>query len=175
MAITKEKKKQVVDSLVEQIKNAKSAVLVDFKGTTVGDLEDVRNELRQSKANMKVIKKTLIKMALQNAGMDVEKMPELEGEIAMAFSQESEIDAPKVIGNAVKSKKTMRILGGLMENKFLSIQDIVELSTLPTREELLGKFVGTIAAPVNNFVWALQDVAGRFVRVLGEVGKLKSS
>ncbi len=169
MAITKEKKKQVVDALVEQIKSSKSAVLIDFKGTTVNDLEDVRNGLRQSKANMKVVKKTLIKMALRNAGMDVKSMPVLEGEIAMAFSQGSEIDAPKVIGNAIKSKKTLKILGGLMENKFLSIQDVIELSTLPTREELLGKFVGTIVTPVNNFVWALNDVAGRFVRALNAI------
>lgn len=169
MAITKEKKQQVVDALAEQIKDAKSAVLLDFKGTTVSDLEDVRNELRQSQASMKVIKKTLIKLALQNAGMNVENMPVLEGEIAMAFGKESEIDAPKVIGNAVKSKKTMKILGGLMEDKFLSVQEVIALSILPTREQLLGMFVGTIAAPVNNLVWGLQDVAGRFVRVLDAV------
>jgi len=173
MAITKEKKKQVVDSLVEQIKGAKSAVLLDFKGTTVNDLEDVRGELRQAKASMKVVKKTLIKLALENAGLNIADMPVLEGEIAMAFGQESEIDAPKVIGNAVKSKQTMKILGGLMEEKFLNVQDVIALSTLPTREELLGKFVGTIAASMNNFIWGLNDVAGRFVRVLGEVGKSK--
>ena len=171
MAITKEKKKQVVDSLTEQIKGSKSAVLLDFKGTTVNDLEDVRNELRQVKASMKVVKKTLIKMALENAGLNVTDMPVLEGEIALAFGLESEIDAPKVIGNAVKSKKNMRILGGLMENKFLSDQDVLALSKLPTREELLGKFVGTIAAPVNNLVWGLGDVAGRLVRVLGAISQ----
>ncbi len=173
MAITKDKKKQVVDSLVEQIKNSKSAVLLDFKGTTVSDLEAVRGELRQSKANMKVTKKTLIKLALENAGLDTAGMPELEGEIAMAFSQESEIDAPKIIGSAIKTKKTMKILGGLMEDKFLSIQEVIALSTLPTREQLLGMFVGTIAAPVNNLVWGLNDVVGRLVRTLDAVKNSK--
>jgi len=170
MAINKAKKEEIVQNIENKAKDAKSGVFIAFKGTSVPKMEELRKTLRQENSSMNVAKKTLIKLGLKNAGLDVDDMPDLEGEVALAFSSD-EITAAKVINKFIKEKKVFNVLGGFMEDKFLSAAEIIALGKLPSKQQLIGQFVGTIAAPVQNFVCALNDVNGRFVRVLSAIAE----
>lgn len=163
------KKEEIVKVIADSIKDAKSGVFIDYKGTGVVDLEGLRDELRKDNAGVKIAKKTLIKIGLREVGIDVENMPEFDGQVALAFGRESEVSAPKIVSKFIKGKETLKILGGLMDGKFLSAEEVIALSKLPTRQQLIGQFVGTIAAPISNFVYAINDVPGRLVRVLNAV------
>lgn len=165
MAITRSKKEEIVKEISNNAKESKSGVFVDFKGADVASLEELRGELRKESANIKIAKKTLIKIALKESGADIDNMPEFEGQLAVAFGKD-EIFAAKTISKFIKGKETFKILGGIMEGKFLNKTEVAALAKLPSKQELIGRLVGTIAAPINNFVWALNDANGRLARVL---------
>lgn len=171
MAISRSKKEEIVKIVSENAKTAKSGVFIEYKGSTVAEMEGLRNELRQAGSNIKVAKKNLIKIALKEAGYDAENMPILDGQVAIAFGSESEVAAPKAVDKFIKGKETFKILGGLMNGEFLAADRVIALAKLPTRIELLGQLVGTIAAPMSSLVFALNDVNGRFVRVLDGIRK----
>lgn len=167
------KKEEIVKIISDSIKDIKSGVFIDYKGAGVADLEVLRGELRKENAGMKIAKKTLIKIGLKEVGVDVENMPQFEGQVALAYGNESEISAPKIISKFIKGKETLKILGGLMEGRFLNAEEVIALSKLPAKEQLIGQLVGTIAAPINNFVYAINDALGRLARVLNAMAKKK--
>jgi len=173
MAISRTKKENIVKTLTDSAKSAKSGVFVEYKGSTVSDLEGLRKELRKEGSGLRVAKKRLIKIALKESGYDLDNIPTMEGQVAVAFGIESEVSAPKVVNKYIKGKETFKILGGIMDGRFLETDQVAALAKLPTREQLLGQLVGTISAPISSFVCALNDVNGRFVRVLNAMAENK--
>jgi len=111
----------------------------------------LRKELRGQGIDLKVIKKTLINIALKDAGVNM-NVKEMEGQIALAISQEDEVMAAKIVAKAAKANENLKIVGGILGKDALSKEEIIALSKLPSKEELLAKFVGTINAPVSGFV-----------------------
>lgn len=170
MAQIKQQKEELVKSLAEKLKNSKAVVFSDFKGLTVKGLTDLRKELRSADIEIKVLKKTLINIALKDAGIDADTR-KMEGQIAIAISSGDEVAAAKIIAKAAKANENLKIVGGILGIKELSADEVNALAKLPSKEEMLAKLVGTINAPVSGFVNVLAGNLRGLVQVLKAVSE----
>ncbi len=148
---TKKQKKQIVEEIATKAKSAKAVVFSDFKGVKVKDLTDLKKELRSAGVDFKVSKKTLINIAFKEAGIEVDTK-KMEGQVAVSISSQDEVAAAKIIEKFSKANQNLKILGGVLENKLIGVDQVKALAKLPSREELLGKLVGTLQAPISGFV-----------------------
>jgi len=133
----------------------------------------LRKELMERKIDMKVLKKTLLSIALKDAGIEMDAR-KLEGQIAVAVSQEDEVEAAKIIAKVAKANKNLKIVGGLLGKEILSQEEVIALSKLPSKVELLGKLVGTLERPISGFVNVLAGNLRELVQVLKAVGESKA-
>jgi large subunit ribosomal protein L10 len=170
--LTKDQKKNIVKDLTEKIKTGKVMIFSDFTGTTVGGMKELRDELRKAGATYKVTKKKLIDLAFKDAGIEADSIG-LEGQIGLAIGQEDEVSAAKVLGQFSKKNKNFKILRGVLDKKIISDKEVIALAILPSREELLAKFVGTINAPVSGFVNVLAGNLRNLVGVLKAIAETK--
>ncbi len=169
---TRKQKELITKELAEKLKEAKSVIFSDFKGMTMKDITILRKELRSESVSFKVVKKTLMDIALKNAGIKT-SVKDMQGQIAIAISAKDEVVAAKIINNFTKSNKSLKMTGGVLNGAMLSEKEAVALAQLPSKEELLAKFVGTINAPVSGFVRALSGNISGFVRVLKAIAEAK--
>jgi large subunit ribosomal protein L10 len=167
--LNKTQKKELVKDITEKIKAAKAVVFADFRGLRVKDLNSLKKELRKSEAGVKVAKKTLMGIALKDAGIkfDVEK---LEGQVAISTSPD-EVTAAKIIDIFSKKNENIKILGGFVGEKEMTAEEVKMLAKLPGRDEMLAKLVGTINAPISGFVNVLAGNIRGLVQVLKAVAE----
>ena len=167
MPKTKEYKAKVVDTLTEHLQQSKSAVLVGYKGLKVTETEELRNKLREKNIHFHVTKNTLFKIALSKTGIKV--APELlDKPMAIAFAMEDEVAPAKEIDLFAKQHEAIEILGGILENEFIDERAIKQLASLPSKEELYAKVVGSIASPLSGMVNVLAGNIRGLVNVLGQ-------
>jgi len=170
MAKTKEQKKKTLEDLKEKIKKQKTIVFVDFTGLKVEGMSDLRKRLKRVDGQLKVAKKTLIKLALKDSGLKTE-IDELKGEIGMVFCYKDEIAPAKVIYQFGQENVNLKILGGFFENEFKSAEDFISFAQLPSKQELLARLTGSILAPVSNFVRVLEGNLKGLVCALSAIKK----
>ncbi|MFZ2975426.1 MAG: 50S ribosomal protein L10 [Candidatus Moraniibacteriota bacterium] len=170
---TRLQKEELVKSLALKIKDSKAVVFSDFKGLAVKDMTVLRNELREKGIDFKVLKKTLISIALKDAGIEMD-LKKMEGQIAIAVSQGDEVEAAKIIAKMAKVNENLKIAGGILGKKILSTEEVMALSKLPSKDELLAKLVGTLNAPVSGFVNVLAGNIRGLVQVLKAVSESKA-
>ncbi len=169
MTITKEKKKEIIDSFRKDLSLQKSTVFVGFKGMKGEDALLVRRELRKAGARMLITRKTLAKIAFEKEKINFDPLS-LEGEVGFVFGLEDGISAIKSIHGFTKDDK-ISVLGGIFEGEVMSAEDISKLASLPSREELLAKLLSTMSAPVGGFLQVLQ---GNIKGLLVVLSKAKS-
>jgi large subunit ribosomal protein L10 len=169
---TKSQKKELVKQLAEKIKTSKGVVFSDFKGLSVKDMTELRKKLREEKVEMRVFKKTLITLALKDSGIDL-NVRKMEGQIAVAVSNQDEVSAAKIIANFSKVNENLKIVGGLLGKEVLTQAEVKDLSKLPNKEELLAKFTSSINAPVSGFVNVLAGNLRGLVNILKAVADKK--
>lgn len=157
MAISKQKKNEIYESLSEKIKGAESMVFLNFKGLKVSETDAMRRALREQGMGYLVTKKTILRRALTDAGIKGD-MPAMEGELAVAYGTDAVGPAREIAVFAKKYKDKVSFMGGLLESKFFSKEEIVALSKVPTREVLLGKLVNVMYAPVIGTVRVLDQI-----------------
>jgi large subunit ribosomal protein L10 len=163
MAITKDKKKEILEKL-DGISKKDSIVFVNFHGLNVGDTSNMRSELRNQDLTYFVTKKTLIKKAFSEASIDGE-LPELEGELALAYTSDTaETDDTTAPAREIyKFQKThdgnVSILGGVFENKFLTKAEMEEIALIPSHDTLKGMFVNVVNSPIQGLVMTLKAYA----------------
>jgi large subunit ribosomal protein L10 len=145
MAITKQKKEELVQDLVDKLNRSKAVVFTDYRGLTVEELDEVRNELRKEGVEFKVIKNTLFKIATKEANVDVNLENAGGHPIAAAFGYADEVAPAKVVNTYANKNEKLEILGGVLEGKEINAIMVKSLAKLPSREELYGKLVGSIA------------------------------
>ena len=128
---------------------------VDFKGFKVKDMSVLRKKIRGVEGVFKVSKKTLMSLAFKDAKIEVEakKMP---GEIALVLGYKDQVSPAKLIWETSGRNKNLKILGGFMNNKLMTKEEVEFLAQLPSRDELLAKLVGSIASPISGFLNVLQ-------------------
>ncbi|MCX6763447.1 MAG: 50S ribosomal protein L10 [Candidatus Moranbacteria bacterium] len=170
---SKDQKKKIVEKLAADLKNSKAVVFSDFRGLSVKDMTSLRRELRQEGIDLAVIKKTLINIALKDAGIEVD-VKKLEGQIAIAVSQNDEVLAAKIIAKAAKANENLKIVGGLLGKKALAIEEVNALAKLPTKEELLAKLAGTLKAPISGLANVLAGNLRGLVQALKAISEAKN-
>lgn len=161
MALTKDKKKQILESVSGALAKTSSAVFVGFKGLTVAEVNELRAALKKENVKYTVVKKTLLSKALKEKGYEGE-MPELPGEVALAHLTEGEdITAPaRALQIFVKKfKEKLTFLGGALEGRFLSQAETVSVAEIPAIPVLRGMFANVINSPIQRFAIAMSEVA----------------
>ncbi|MCE9585345.1 50S ribosomal protein L10 [Candidatus Nomurabacteria bacterium] len=155
--LTKNRKEEMIKDLETNVSGSKSVVFVNFHGMTAGDETSLRRDLRNQGVSYKVSRKTLLKRAL--TGKAEGEIPELGGEVAMAYSAD-EIAPAREIYNFQKTHKNMlNILGGIFEGKFVDGGRMMEIATIPGREVLLSRLAFLLKSPMQRLALGLNEVA----------------
>ncbi len=158
MAISKQKKGEIITKLSKAIKDAKSLVFVNFHGLKVSDSTSLRRELKKEGVSYQVSKKTLTKRVLETEKFEGNQ-PELTGELAMAWGEDLIAPARGVWNFAKKFPEGLKILGGVFEGKYMSATEMKEIASIPPIEVLRGKFANIINSPIQRFAIALGEVS----------------
>ena len=167
MAKTRKEKEGIVLKLNEQLDSAKSAVLVNYKGLTVSETEELRYELRKNDVSFAVTKNKLFGIALKDKGIELEKEI-MEQPMAVAMGYGDEIAAAKGVNDFAKTHEALQIIGGLYQNEFIAKDRVLVLANLPSKEELYAKIVGSLASPLSGMVNVLSGNLRGLVNVLAQ-------
>ena len=155
--LQKSKKEEMIKGLETAIKDSKSLVFVNFHGLKVSDETVLRRELRAGGVGYKVSRKTLLARALK--GKAEGEVPELAGEVAIAYSKD-EIASPREVYNFQKTHKgLLNIVGGIFEGKFVNGAYMTELAMIPSREVLLSKLAFLLKSPMQRLAIAVGEIA----------------
>ena len=153
-----ELKKPVVEEISEKIKNAQAVVLVDHRGLTVAQDTELRKKLREEGVTYKVYKNTMMNFAFQ--GTDFEQLKDLlNGPSAMAVSENDPAAPARVLYDFAKTAKALEIKGGVIEGKFYDAAAMTEIATIPSREVLLSRLLGSMQSPITNFARVIKQIA----------------
>lgn len=175
MPLTKTQKEELVAQLVAKMKDAKAVVFADYQGLSVGEIQEMRNAMREKGVEFQVAKKTLMKIAAKEAGFGDVPDEVLEGPVGAAFSMEEEIAAAKTIHTFAKKNDNLKLRGALFEGRILSVSETKELALLPGKEELIAKFIYLVKYPVQGFHGVLNNTVSGFVRALNAIKEQKES
>ena len=168
MAKVKQQKEKDLEELTAKIKEAKSVVFTDYRGTTVKDLDKFRNNLRKENVFSKVYKITLVKKAMEANGIDASSV-NYKTPVILSASMEDETTPARIIKNLTREIKTISILEGIADSKVLTKAQVVALADLPSKDQLRGQLVGTLNAPISGFVNVLAANIRGLINVLNAV------
>ena len=153
-----ELKQPIVQEISEQIKDAQSVVVVDYRGLTVAEDTQLRKQLREAGVAYQVYKNTLVNFAIK--GTDFESLSDvLEGPNAFAISTTDATAPARVIAKFAKTAPALEIKAGVVEGTFYDADGMKAIATIPSREELLSKFLGSIQSPITNFARVINQIA----------------
>ncbi len=167
------KKIEAVKKLTEKIKKAGTIILVDYKGLKVAQDTELRKKMREAGIDYLVAKNRLFKIALKEAGIQDSFDDVLEGDTSFAFGYSDLIAPAKIVNDFSKGKDVFKIKAGLLEGKRIDATAVESLATLPSREELLAKMLGSLQAPISGLANVLQGSLRKFVYALDAVKKTK--
>ena len=167
MSLNLEQKKEVVAEVSARIAKAQTIVLAEYRGLPVEHVTQLRARARAAGVYLRVLKNSLARRAVQ--GTPFEKLSDqMVGPLAYGISEDP-VAAAKVLHMYAKENDKLVIKGGAMPNHVMSAKEIGSLATLPSRDELLARLMGTMQAPIAKFVQTLNQVPGKFVRTLAAV------
>lgn len=173
MAVTRKQKEDILATLVENFKKSKSVVFAANHGLSVNEMSELRTTLRDAGIDFQIAKKTLFMRASAESGIELSREL-LDGPVGAAFSYEDEVAAAKALAKFAKKHEKLSLVIGVMEGKVLNTAQVIELSALPSKEELLAKFMGSLQAPLSGFVGLGNNLIGGFVRALDQIREQKS-
>lgn len=175
MAKTKEQKKKIITGLNEAFAEQKALVLLDFGGVDSKTLFKLRDELKAQNCQLKVVKKTLLRKALEKTEEKdlLAKLDELQGQLALAFGFSDEVAPAKICYKYTKENEQLKIIGGILNQHFNNKTQIIALAQLPSKKELLAQIIGVLQAPVSGFAHALKGNLSNLVYALNEIQKVK--
>lgn len=167
MSLNLEEKKAVVAEVAEQVSAAQAVVVAEYRGITVDKLTALRASARKEGVYLRVLKNTLVRRAFADtpfAGLS----DQLVGPLAYGISKDP-VAAAKVMHEFAKGNDKFIVKAGAMPNVVMSAKDVGSLASMPSRDELLAKLMGTMQAPITQFVRTLNEVPTKFVRGLAAV------
>jgi large subunit ribosomal protein L10 len=174
MPKSKIQKAEILRDLDEKIKKSKSIVFASFDALEVKDNEELRNNLKNEKGEYYVSKKTLLDLAFKNNKVNDLDIKNLPGKIAVVFAYEDEVSPAKVVLNFKKKHEgRIEFLGGYLDGKVINKEDMERIATLPGKQELYAKVVGSLNAPVSGFVNVLSGNLRGLVTVLKAISNNK--
>ncbi len=162
----KEQKAEQVEVLAEKLKRAKVALLTDYRGLTVPQIQDLRGKLRTADVEFRVVKNTLARRAADAAGVAA-LQKELEGPVAIAFGYDDLSLPSRLINEWVRATRLkLDVKGGLVEGRVFSPDQVKQLADLPSRETLIAQLMGTLQSPVGQLVGIMQTPLQQLLGVL---------
>ena len=153
-----ELKAPIVDEIKGYVSDAKSAVLVDYRGLTVEQDTKLRKQLREAGVAYKVYKNTMIRFAAKGTAFEALE-PNLEGPTALAVSKEDATAPARILAEFAKKADKLEIKGGVVEDTYYDAKGMQVIATIPSREVLLGKLLGSIQSPIANFARVISQIA----------------
>ena len=173
MSLNLDDKKTVVAEVSAEVANAQSIIVAEYRGLGVVDLTALRANARKSGVYLRVVKNTLVRRAI--AGTPFEGLSEkLTGPLIYGISTDP-VAAAKLLNDFAKGNDKLAIKIGAMPNYVMDAAGVKALATMPSREELLSKLLGTMQAPITQFVRTLNEVPTKFVRGLAAVRDAKEA
>ena len=171
MSLNLEGKKEVVAEVSQRLAKAQTVVLAEYRGLAVEQITQLRSQARASGVYLRVLKNTLARRAVQ--GTPFEKLADhMVGPLAYGISDDP-VAAAKVLHTYAKTNEKLVIKGGAMAGQVMTAKEVGQLATMPSREELLAKLLGTMQAPIAKFVQTLNEVPAKLVRTLAAVRDAK--
>ncbi len=164
MLLTRSQKEQLVEDMIDQLKNCKSTILVNFTGLKVNDIQDLKKRLKKNDINLRVIKNSLFKIALKKAGLKFDETL-LDQPVAIV-SGKDEVMPAKLTYEFSKENGNLKIIGGIVGNDYADLAKVQSLAVLPSRDELYAQLVGTLNAPFYRLVNSLQGNLRSLVYIL---------
>ena len=173
MSLNLESKKEVVAEIAARLTKAQAIVLAEYRGLEVGDMTQLRAKARASGVFLRVLKNTLARRAV--TGTPFEKLADhMVGPLAYGISDDP-ISAAKVMHEFAKSNDKLVVKAGSLANQVMTAKEVGSLATMPSREQLIAKLMGTMQAPIVKFVQTLNEVPTKFVRSLAAVRDQKQA
>jgi large subunit ribosomal protein L10 len=173
--IRQEKERQVAE-IKEKFNNAKAAIVTDYRGINVADMTDLRKQLRDAGVEYKVLKNTFVKIATED--MELGDLNEaLQGPTAIAFSYDDAVTAAKILSEFSKEHdlKLPKIKAGVLEGKFINVDQVVDLANLPPKDVLLSMVLRTMQAPITSFVRANNSIITKLLYALNAIKEEKEN
>ena len=153
-----ELKQPIVQEISENIKDAQSVVVVDYRGLTVAEDTQLRKALREAGVTYKVYKNTMIRFAAKGTAFEALE-PNLEGPTALAVSKEDATAPARILAEFAKKADKLEIKGGVVEDTYYDAKGMHVIATIPSREVLLGKLLGSMQSPITNFARVIKQIA----------------
>ncbi|MCB1907215.1 MAG: 50S ribosomal protein L10 [Rhodocyclaceae bacterium] len=173
MGLNLDDKKAVVAEVSEKLVDAQVVIMAEYRGLEVGQVTELRAKARESGVYLRVLKNTLVRRAVQ--GTPFEGLADqLVGPLIYGISNDPVAPA-KVLVDFAKGNDKLVVKGGAMPSYVMDVEGVKALASLPSREELLAKLLGTMQAPVAKFVQTLNEVPSKFVRTLAAVRDAKET
>jgi len=175
--VVNQKNKDALQGIKKTFSENQYVYMVDYKGLTVSKISALRNQLRESNSEMKVLKNTLVLLALQKMYPEVYSQIKdvLTGQTAIIFSEKDPVAPAKVLVDFAKKNDSMILKGGLLESKIINGKEMVSLSALPSKEVLIAKLLMLLNSPVTGFVGALQGNLRNIVYILDAIKDKKTA
>ena len=176
MAISRTAKETAVDTLTGELGRIKLAVMTDYRGLTVREVEELRSNLRDQGITYRVAKNTLLRLAAKSnpALADVDPQT-FTGPMALAMGFDDEVAPARVIFQYAKKHEALEIVGAITgDGQVLTAAQVKALANLPTREQLIAQVVGTIAAPLTGFVGVMSGNVRSIINVLNALSEAKA-
>jgi len=173
VSLNREEKAVVIEEVSAQIAKAQSVIIAEYRGLDVASVTVLRKQARESGVYLRVLKNTLVRRAV--AGSPFEALTtQMTGPLMYAISEDP-VSAAKVLAGFAKTNDKLVITGGALPDNVLNQAGVQALATMPSREELLAKLMGTMQAPITQFVRTLNEVPTKFVRGLAAVRDQKEA
>ncbi|MDP3888678.1 MAG: 50S ribosomal protein L10 [bacterium] len=161
----KQEKIYAVENLTEQIRDAKSIFLTDYRGLTVSQISDLRSQIKKSGGQMSVVKNTLLTRALANLKLELPK-EDLEGPTAVVIALDDELAPLKAVANFAKAAGLPSFKSGIINDRALTSEEIKTLSLLPSRNELVAKLMGILLSPTHRFIGVISNNPRKLIILL---------
>lgn len=172
--MNRSEKELLVGELAQQLQLASAAFLVNYQGATVKTLHTLRKKLRERESSLRVAKARLLKLAVGTMPGGDQFAPMLKEQVGLVIAGGSDVSGvAKDLVDFSKGNETIKVLSGFYETQVLSMEQVVFFATLPSREVLLGQVLGTLQAPIAQFVRLLNLLIVRLLYVLKRIAEQK--
>lgn len=172
MPKTRQQKEEIVTQLKEKLANAKSIVFADYRGLTMKQLSELRDKLREVDGEFSITKNTLLSRSFPTSNLQP-PTSSFDGPTATLFAYDDEISPIKLLVKALKDAGIGKIKAGFLGTEVLDEERVNQLASLPTKDELRGKTVGILVAPLQGIVSVLQANLRNLVYALSEIQKTR--
>ena len=168
-------KEETINELRAVLQASKGAILTDYRGLSVADLTELRKKLRAIDGEFHIVKNTLFKRAAAGVITDEALFAYLEGPTAIGFAKGDTVAVTKALLDYSKDHKALSVKAGVVDGKVYDQAQVVAISKLPSKEQLISQLLGSLNAPISNLVGTLAGITSNFVYTLQAIADQKSA